>query len=510
MRIPNLKLPFARAMALAVLSFIPAAAFASSHMDAPLITLDPAANTADVYAFVSQLQTGTNTDTGAPTFTKYLTVALTVYPFEEPGEGPNNFRFDDNVLYTIHICKTNANNFRNKNNDLATGTKTITYQFKFNTQYQNRGTILNSFLGVVNDVGDTNQNMIQTYQVFKVDNKNGNSSTLLGSGIVPPNNQGIATPFYNQGDNGNNPARPGVTTTNELDRYTLESIAQLGGGYLAFAGQRDDGFYGDIQAIFDLLQFHTPGIDSQGGFNIHTIVLNIPVDDIGGDRQVVGVYASNFRRQLTVLRDGVNGNSTASGGYVQVARQGNPLFNELFVAVADKDRYNRTAPTVDKSTFAKYALNPEPAALFSSIVSTLPDNLLHDRTDLATIFIPDIIKVDLSTPPARLAGGGDNDADDTGFSRLSIFGNDILFSTLQTNVNGGIVAGGWPNGRRFGDDVVDIALTSLVSDLRTNGTGQISVIGDNVDHNDVPFNKVFPYAPTPNNGRIHGHHGVAP
>jgi hypothetical protein len=503
MKIPNLKLPFARAMALALVSLIAVGAFGSSHMDAPLITLDPAANTTDVYAFVTQRETGTN-GSGAPTFTKFLTVALSVYPFEEPGEGPNNFRFDDNVLYTIHLSKTNASNFRNKNNDLATGTRTVTYQFRFRTRYQDRGTILNSFLGVVNDVGDTNQNMIQTYDVFKVDNKNGNISTFLGSGVVPPNNQGIATPFYNQGDNGNNPARTGVTTTNELDRYTFQGITELNSGYRAFAGQRDDAFYGDILAIFDLLQFRSPGVDSQAGFNVHTMVLEIPVDDIGGDKQVVGVWASNYRRQMNVLRDGAAGNATTSGGFVQVARQGNPLFNELFVALADKDTYNRTAPTSDRNLFAKYALNPEPARLFSALVSTLPPNLISNRTDLATIFIPDLIKVDLSTPPARLAGGGDNDPDDTGFSRLSVFGNDVLISTVQTN-NNHVVAGGWPNGRRFGDDVVDIALTALVSDLRTNGTGQISIIGDNVDRNDVPFNKVFPYAPTPNNGRNHTH-----
>jgi hypothetical protein len=35
-------------------ALLPASAFASSHMDAPLITLDPAANTTDVYAFVDQ------------------------------------------------------------------------------------------------------------------------------------------------------------------------------------------------------------------------------------------------------------------------------------------------------------------------------------------------------------------------------------------------------------------------------------------------------------------------
>lgn len=68
-------------------------ALASSHMDAPLITLDPAANTTDVYAFVDE-------DNGE----KSLVVALGVYPFEEPGIGPNKYNFDDNVLYEIHVA----------------------------------------------------------------------------------------------------------------------------------------------------------------------------------------------------------------------------------------------------------------------------------------------------------------------------------------------------------------------------------------------------------------------
>ena len=66
---------------------------ATSHMDAPLITLDPAANTTDVYAFVSQNVFGQ----------KFLTTALAVFPFEQPGIGPNTFRFDDRVAYDIHV-----------------------------------------------------------------------------------------------------------------------------------------------------------------------------------------------------------------------------------------------------------------------------------------------------------------------------------------------------------------------------------------------------------------------
>ena len=67
--------------------------------------------------------------------------------------------------------------------------------------------------------------------------------------------------------------------------------------------------------------------------------------------------------------------------------------------------------------------------------------------------------MDLSTGPARLAGGGPahpTNADDAGFSRLGIFGGDTLTSSVQPGFGNGTVPGGWPNGRRFGDDVVGI------------------------------------------------------
>ena len=87
-----------------------------------------------------------------------------------------------------------------------------------------------------------------------------------------------------------------------MNRYTTQTIRNLGGGYFSFAGQRDDGFYGDIDAIFDLLQLRSPGKDSQGGFNIHLMALVIPVSELGGDQQIVGVYATTSRRQIQILR----------------------------------------------------------------------------------------------------------------------------------------------------------------------------------------------------------------
>jgi hypothetical protein len=453
-------------------------------MDAPLITRDPSANTTDVYAFVDE--------DGGP---KDLVVALGVYPFEEPGIGPNKYNFDDNVLYEIHVAT---------GKDLTEGKASLTYRFRFKTSFKNENTILQSFLGVINNVGDANQNLVQTYSVTKVDHRRGDEETVLGSGIVPPNNEGIATPFYNQNDDGTMPAKGGVRDSAALDLYTKEAIASLTNGYLAFAGQRDDGFYADILSIFDLFNLRNPGKDSQGGFNIHLMELAIPVAELGGDQQVVGVYATTSRRTFTVLRGGEEGGEEVRGPWVQVARQGNPLFNEGLVAIVDKDRYSRTSPKEDHELFAKYALTPELAGFINAKIfnGTLP-SITTNRTDIAGIFIPDLIKVDLSTPGARLTGTGGDDLS-TGFNRLSIFGGDVLKSAIQDPFqNGGFIPGGWPNGRRFGDDVTDIALTALASDLRVLPPVIRGPIGDGVDSNDMNYSTVFPYESTPQNGRNH-------
>jgi hypothetical protein len=475
-------------LGIACLLLAPPLARASSHMDAPLITLDDAANTTDVYAFVQE-------HNGV----KVLVTALGVYPFEEPGIGPNKYNFDDDVLYEIHVAT---------GNDVAAGRTTFSYEFRFSTRYKNTKTILQSYLGVIQNVDDAAQNLTQTYTVTKVDQRTG-KRRLLGRGIVPPNNQGNATPFYNQGDDGENPAKDGVATDADLDRYTKQSIVALRDGYLSFAGQRDDGFYADIQAVFDLLKLRNPGKDSQGGFNIHLMALAIPVGELGGDQQVVGVYATTSRQQLRILGEGRFGGSFTVGDFVQVGRQGNPLFNEGLVAIEDKDLYSRTYPTTDRVLFRKYAENPELAKLLNLLVLQ-PDipGIETGRTDIAGIFIPDLIKVDLSTGSARLAGGGPNhptNPDDAGFSRLGIFGGDVLVSQIQPGFGNGVVPGGWPNGRRFGDDVLDIAVTALISDLRVSPPIIRGPAGDNVNQNDMAYNKVFPYESTPQNGRNHTH-----
>src|SRR5271154_109169 len=211
----KLSLIYITAALSAVDLLLPLNSRASSHMDAPLITLDPAANTTDVYAFVSA---GENGDTN-----NYLAVGLGVYPFEEPGIGPNQYNFDPNVLYQIHICTTNKARLpKDGPTDAEAGKATFSYQFQFHTTYATTGTILVSYLGVINTIGDASQNLRQTYTLTKVDHRN-NKSTVIGTDIpVPPNNEGIATPFYNVSNDGNNPALPGVADPAALDSYTRQ------------------------------------------------------------------------------------------------------------------------------------------------------------------------------------------------------------------------------------------------------------------------------------------------
>ena len=489
--------PYTRKLAasLMAVALLPTGSQASSHMDAPLITLDPAANTTDVYAFVS-----------THNLTKYLTVALAVYPHEEPGVGPNRYNFDPNVLYRIHVA-TGAS--------LPTGTNpapkvapTAIYEFSFKNVVKTNATIAQSYIGVVGANDDAAQNLTQHYSVRRIGP--GTANTLLFADcIVPPNNQGLVTPLYNQGDNGENLAKEGVASTSALDSYTKAGCFRNEANYEVFAGQRDDGFYADIQSIFDLdFTFGGPNksFDSQGGFNVHTIVLNIPIEQLGDDQQIAGVWATTSRRSTNVLR---SSGTAITGPFVQVGRQGNPLFCEAFIAIVDKDKYNRNTVLTDNTLFKKYAVTPELAAILGA-----PVNLRTNRTDLAGIFIPDVIRVDLSTVAARLAGGSNSSAgaapSDSGFNRLSIFGGDVLYSNVQAGFGGGVVPGGWPNGRRFGDDVIDIGVLAVLSDLRVsppvlaNGTNTNFSV-DKVDGNDIGYNKVFPYAATPHNGRHHVH-----
>lgn len=444
---------------------------AASHSDAPLSKQDPQANFTDVYAFI-----GTKYDDDD---TKVLNVVAAFRPFSEPGDGVIYDRFAPDVRYSIHIASP------------TTGKSVVQYDFRFSSVtsgYKNLDTVLSYGLGTeagpIEDIGDARQNYTQTYSVRR-------NSVLLGDDLVtaPPNVGKNVTPHYNDSEGR---AVSGAADYAALDRYTQQAIHDLPSGEVVFAGQRDDGFFSDIPGIFDLLDVRILGQDGNGvdgfkGFNVLVYAIQIPLSKLPsfsydsvffGSQTGVGVYASASRPRIRVLLP--NGKTQYSGPWVQVNRMGNPLFNEGLVALRDKDKFNRTSPTSDKITFAKYAENPELATLINFVFDTSFADT--GRADLVNVFIPEVLRVNTTTDPVRLAG-------QAGFSRLGFLGGDTT--------NG--ISSGWPNGRRLGDDVVDIALTAVASGP---GYGSITVVGDNVPSNDIDYHQVFPYSATPHSGTL--------
>ncbi len=457
---------------------------ASSHSDAPLIKQDPQANLTDLYAFV-----GTKYNDPA---VKVLNVLVSVRPFSEPGDGVIYERFADDALYSIHLT------------DPVTGVETRRFDFKFSsvTNVKNPDTILSygraTEVGPIMKIGDARQNFTQTYQFTAT--RSGNGKKILeaaGLPISPPNVGARTTPDYNGPDG---KATSGATTAGNLDKLTRQAVRELDNGIVVWAGPREDGFYADTSGVFDFLDPRIidndgstdnglgqdgGGVDGFKGFNVLTYAMQIPLSQIRaqdfknpflGDQSGVGVYASVSRKAVTLRSD--KEAPKGGGRWIQVNRLGNPLFNEVLVALRGKDEYNRTSPENDAKAFSRYAQRPEIALLINKVLfGTEGDTPLQTtgRVDLIAVFIPDVLRVDTTTPPVKLPG-------QEGFNRLSVVGGDV---------------GGWPNGRRVGDDVLDIALSAVA-----NGPAykSITLVGDNVDSNDQIYNQVFPYLGTPHAG----------
>ena len=379
---------------------------ASSHSDAPLIKLDPQANLSDVYAFVRTRPSGE----------RVLVVEVNVHPFGEPGDGLMFDAFSPDALYSVHIANP------------VTGAELQRYDFQFSGvdtasgSYKNTDTILrygrganiagSADVGSIQVVGDAHQNFVQSYVVSSL--INGTRTTLNTTPLLvaPPNVGKKTTPLYNDA---NGRAISGAANRAALDPYTAQTTVDVVSGantYTMFAGPRDDSFFADVPGISDLLDARIlgttlgqagGGVDGFKGFNVMHYAIVIPLTALPSVTYTgalqptstgVGVYASVSRPRVT-LRQSTRGD-VSSGSYIQVNRLGNPLFNEVLVALADKDNYNRTLPTSDAASFAKYALNPEIAVLINAVFGTAFQTT--GRTDLQAIFIPDVIRRRLISP----------------------------------------------------------------------------------------------------------------
>jgi len=402
----------------------------SSHREAPEISKDPVADSTDVYAFVSP----DNPDT--------VTLIANYIPLESPAGGPNFYEFGDDVLYEIHI---------DNNGD---GRADISYQFRFHTTVRDPDTFLYN-TGPIESLGSQNWNRVQTYDVGVV---KGGSFRTLASGLACP------------------PCNIGPLSTPDYASLAGAAVHSLGGGIRVFAGQRAEAFYVDLGAIFDLgdlrpfedlhATFGLPklpkadGVNATNHVNVHSIAIQVPISAVTRPgKPVIGVWTSASRQRVT-LWDADRGEDVNSGPFRQVSRLGNPLINEVVIAMGDKDRWNSLPPADDKQ-FAHYVTQPGLAALLPVLYPGVFPNLEalvksgKPRADLEAILLTgipsgiipgfqnytgpvlaDMLRLNTSIPP-------------TPASKQSIYG-----------LLGGDAAG-FPNGRRVTDDVVAIELRAI-------------------------------------------------
>jgi Domain of unknown function (DUF4331) len=401
---------------------------ASSHREAPMIAEDPTADNTDLYAYRS------------PDAPNSLTVIANWIPAEDTAAGPNWYRFSERARYAVNI---------DRNGDAKAD---VSYRFRF----KNRDGAL--FLG----------NTVQDYTVTRVAN---GRETIVAKGVTPPNNIGPrTTPNYRQ------LAQAGVTN--------------LAGGGKVFAGQREDAFFADIGAIFDLVAIRKGtgnmggGKDFFAGYAVHGIALQIPIAQLDDSDHVVGVWATTERPQMKIrsyrTKSGVKRYSQERG-WTQVSRLGNPLINEVIIPTKLKDRWNRLSPATD-AQFVQYYRTPLLAAVINQLYGLgVPETNRDDLVAVLLTGVPglnntgsklaDMLRVNLSIPPAARP------------NRLGVFGGDVA---------------GFPNGRRLIDDVVDIAERAVAGKLKGHPAGDL--LGDGVDGNDVPNLGMFPYENDPPSG----------
>ena len=445
-----------------LLSFF-SVAQASSHREAPGISLDPAADITDFYMFLS------------PEDSDKVVLLMNVIPLEPPGGGPNFHRFDDNVLYEIHI------------DNEGDAQEDITYQFQFTTTYS----MPDTFLYSLGDVATrSNVNIQQSYTLSKVDHDTGTTTTVL-TGDVAPINVGTQ-----QGASGYNYEG---TTPGSITRSYIESAS----GYRAFAGPRQEGFYVDLEHTFDLLNL--AGLDGVGnvntllGLNVHTMAIEVDADALTRDgeapsaslqNEVIAAWATTSRRAVTVRRQ--EGGDSSRGGWVQVARLGNPLVNEVVIPIKDKDRFNASHPS-DDIQFLSYVQTSLLGAYMNAVLLTsCPDDAdlglgIGGREDLIVAFLTGYDA--LGTMPGGFSLGGAIPGE-TGKSFAA-------FEALRINLTGSGF-GAWPNGRAVGDDVVDVALSAVCGYL-VDGT----FISDGVDSTGLYYLSTFPFLGDPWAGDDH-------
>ena len=514
-------------------------ALASSHREAPFVTKNPKIDSSDFYMFRSY-------ETGRA---DYVTIIANYLPLQDSYGGPNYFSLDPEARYDINI-----------DND-ADGVPDLSFQFQFQNALKG-GTGLTLPITLFNgmDAGVTKTNsvsLINLGPITAADNSNlGLTETYtlnLVKGTAAP--VAVGTSFKKPVDN------IGTTSIANYATYAAAHINDVAlpgctaGNIKVFAGQRAEGFAANIGVIFDLIQgangitsIITGGVDTSGrgrvstlpgntgllyGKNVTSIALEVPracltKDGKNGDsaNPVIGGWTTANMRQARVLNPNATFTtpSKEGGAWTQVSRLGMPLVNEVVVGLKDKDKYSSLA-VKDTGQIADYVTHPTlpaiieilygaqgavaPKRVRTDLVATFAQGLevtLNDTagtkvkfTQNTTTGVFEYLRLNLLDSPFGAPTSKTNQIAKGNFQGLGVLGCFIA----DRRVNPALAScdlHGFPNGRRPGDDVVDITLRVAMGALFGNSS---DAPARDINFTDANFNgpeqfpETFPYLNTP-------------
>ena len=452
------------ALAAAVSVALPLTTSASSHREAPGITKRPKVDGTDFYMFRSY-------EAGREGF---VTLVADYLPLQDPYGGPNYFTLDPDARYEIKV-----------DND-GDAREDLTFRFRFRNQSRNIALPIGApgkqvsvavpviNVGPISAADNSALNVVESYTVEVV---RGDDTRFLRNAAT-----GEAR-FEKPVDNIGNKSLPDYESYAAAHTYDVR-IPGCSDGRL-FVGQRKDPFVVNLGEVFDLVNVTNPlgpvdaEADDLADKNVTSLILEVPISCLTSKRTpVIGAWTTaSLPRGLKNTDD----------DWAQVSRLSAPLVNEVVIGLKDKDRFNASEPKFD-AQFASYVTNPTLPAILEILFGAagVKAPTLFPRADLVAAFltgvpglnvngsVAEMLRLNTSTAPKAAAAQ----------SNLGVIGGDVA---------------GFPNGRRPGDDVVDIELRVAMGKLlplASAPSGQLAFT-DGALVNASFFSDRFPYLRTP-------------
>ena len=513
---------------IAATALVPSASMASSHREAPFITKNPKVDGTDFYMFRSYETAPTNR-------AGYTTLIANYQPLEDTYGGPNYFNLDPDALYEIHI-----------DND-GDGIEDLTFQFDFDLNLANNGTgvelpiggkqinIPLQVAGALANPNDPNQNVLESYTLGIVRGPRRATAATLATNLADHTTT-FAKPFDNAG---------GKTIAN-YDTYSQKFVYNFdvpgctptgvaaGTHGRVFVGQRKEGFAVNLGEIFDLVNLRvsalgvtTPaasadltgaadqGHNTVGNKGVTSLAIEVPTSCLVKDdtHPIIAGWTTASMRQARVLNPTATfKNPSREGGpWVQVSRLGMPLVNEIVIGIKDKDKFNGSEPKND-GQFADYVTNPSLPILVELVYGATGAlaPTAYPRADLVAAFLNGVPTVNVLSATLFEAQRLNTAVGPTVPGTQNPLGAATCFDAPIDNAHGpalnlakvGCDPAGFPNGRRPGDDTVDIELRVAMGFLLDMNHAPLrgAPLVDGAAVSAADFATAFPYLKSPTPG----------